>query len=311
MTNSHKLPSTVDLFLRCLALAFWILIAVFYQICYVIALSGDYSAMMIPCTTGLGAGGECSFLAISPAEIEVLLSWGLTLQTYAIVVIAEASIALLGYFVLSCYMLWHTKASWLGLVMSFAVMSIPFATITVSIPWSTIPPVLFLLGLFAANLGVVIILIFFYLLPNGHFYPKWADSLLIVALLLVLILNANTIGVITLPNPLPLLIKGAIFVLVMFGLGSQVARFRYASTPAEQHQTKLNLTGILCYGLAIVLLLLVFAGILPIPSGAARLIANVGSLLIIFSLLLVLPFLITRSIVIDNSLPSIAVADSH
>jgi hypothetical protein len=61
-------------------------------------------------------GGGCNFLAISPAEIGVLSSWGLSLPGYAVAMLTAPVIMFLVYLVLGFWILWQQRMSRLGLI---------------------------------------------------------------------------------------------------------------------------------------------------------------------------------------------------
>lgn len=262
---------------RWLALVGWFFIALFFVVLFLVDLGTDYSQMQVPCTNVLGMGGGCNFLAISAAEVAVLESWGLTLQSYAAVMIMTPVITLLVYLGLGFLILWQQRMSRIGLTVSLALIVMPFAILSASADWAAIHPNLFLPGMAASLLGTAIMLLFLYLMPNGRFSPRWAYVPLLSTLLLVTILTFDFNNIIDLPNGVLPFLNITIVGLVLFGGGSQVYRYLRDANTVERQQTQWIIFAVVIFAASIILWVLIFGSALAIPAGRPRLLTNLGA----------------------------------
>src|SRR5262245_58093164 len=115
-TTSATLQSNP--FARWMAVIIWISVALLCIGLSFVDLTNDYSQMQIPCEGAWTIDGGCNYLAISSAEADVVASWGLTLQSYAIAMTLSTLIPILVYTALGLLILWQQKASQLGLTVS-------------------------------------------------------------------------------------------------------------------------------------------------------------------------------------------------
>ncbi len=293
ITTPSSQPSSV---VRWIAFVSWILIMLANLLFFLFDISSDYSQMLVPCAGALGFSGGCNFLAISPAEVAVLSSWGLTLQTYAFATLIPPVILLLVYWALGGLILWRQGLSWLGLTVSLALIVLPISTISGSNDWSANDPTLLFLAVAVEILGNSIMVAFLYLLPNGRFSPKWAYIPMVFTILFVSGLALEINGIITLSAQALSLLQTATVSLVLIGGGLQVFRYLRASNLVERQQTKWIIFGILSYVLSVMVWVLVYGGGLAIPDGKLRLLANLAGSFLIYLLLLVLPAAITIAI---------------
>ena len=283
---------------RWLALAIWILVALVFLVLFLADLITNFYRMLVPCTGALGFVGEaCYFAAISPAEVAVLSSWGLTMQAYAVANAIGSVVVLLVYWALGGLILWRQGSSWLGLTVSLALIILPVSVISGSADWAAINPILFIPGVSASILGTVVVEIFLYLMPNGRFSPRWAYIPLIFSLLLVIVLTLEVNGIITLAEQTLSFIYITTISGILLSIGFQVYRYLRDSSALERQQTKWILFAVVMYLLSILVWVLIYGGALTIPAGTPRLMANLFGLLFInFFALLILPVAITIAI---------------
>jgi len=281
---------------RWIALVSWILIALAYLLYFLFDLISDYSQMLVPCAGSLGFAGGCNFLAISSAEVAVLSSWGLSMQTYALVMVTAAVVLLLGYWALGGLILWRQGTSWFGLAVALALIVLPIVTYSGSNVWSAYNPVLFSLAVAVGIVGNVILVAFLYLLPNGRFSPKWAYIPLVGTILTVSLLTLEANGITSIPTQALSLLQTTIVSLVLIGGGFQVYRYLRDSNLVERQQTKWIVFGVLSYVLSVMVWVLIFGGAMAIPNGKPRLLANLLGTFLIILLLLILPAAITIAI---------------
>ena len=260
-------------------------------------LAADYAGMLVPCQGALGAGGDCNFLAISAAEMEVLAGWGMTPQAYAVVMLVSPILLLVVYWALAALILWRRGPGWLGLTVSLALIIVPVSTVSGDSNWSAYAPAFFWQALVVALSGNVVLITFLYLVPNGRFSPRWAYIPLAgsIVVLSMMVLEAN--GVLPIPSQVTYMLNVVMVGLVLLGGGLQVYRYRRDATTVERQQTKWIILGVISYFVSVVLWILIFGGVVTIPAGAPRLLVNVGGWSFINGFaLLILPAAITIAI---------------
>ena len=292
--NIASIPAQRNPILHWIALVSWGLIVLAYLILFLFGLKLDYSDMLVPCAGGWDAG--CNPMAISAAEVAVLSSWGLTIRTYALAMTPVYVVLLLVYWVLGGLILWRQGTSRLGLAVSLALIVLPVSTLTGGIDWVTINPNLAFLAVFVSNLGMAIVLAFFYLIPTGRFSPRWAYIPLVCSLLFLGVGQLEVSGILTLSDQATSLAFITLFSLVLLGGSFQIYRYLKDSNPIERQQTKWIFVGVLTYVLAVIVWVLIFGGVLDIPAGQPRLLANFGGWYSNLLALLILPVAITMAI---------------
>jgi len=281
-------------FVRWIAFTSWVFIVLANLTLFLFDQISDYADMLRPCADTLGFGGECNFLAISSAEVAVLTSWGWTLQTYAVAILISPIILLLVYWTLAGLILWRQGTNWFGLVVSLGLIILPMATVSGSNDWSGTHPILFFLAVMLSILGNNVEVAFLYLLPNGRFSPKWAYIPMTGLILLLTVLALEINGIIPDYGSLWETITVG---LILFGGGSQIYRYMRDANRVERQQTKWIIFGIISYVLSVMLWIVIFGGVVSIPAGTSRLLANLAGWTFInaFSLL-ILPVAITIAI---------------
>ena len=226
--------------------------------------------MLVPCD-GVWTmnGGTCDWSQISSTEEAVLLNWGLSLQYYSVAIIVGSMITLMTYVSLGFLIVWRTGITRFGLIVSLALISIPFgSTSSATTPeqWTTIHPYFVYFAVLATVISFISQCSFLYLLPNGRFSPRWAVIPFAITTSLYMIG-----GVLDLNAPVLLIV----FSFILLGIVLQIYRYFYTSTPVERQQTRWILVGLIAYVTSIILWIMVFGRALDIPAGEARVIANV------------------------------------
>jgi len=293
--NSLSSPQSKR-FLRWIALGGWIIIALLSMVLFFIDISNDYLQMLYPCEAELGRWGGCNFLAISPAEVTILSSWGWSLNTYAILMTLHSLLIYLAFIGLGLLILWQKGLNRIGLLVSLALIVSPFSVISGDTEWAAINPSLLYLGVIIATVTAIIQYVFLYLMPNGRFSPKWAPIPLAISLFLLITLTLHVNAVILLPDLAFTIVTRLIVGLIFVGIGLQIYRYFRDSNMGERQQTKWKLFGVVSYACSIIFWVLIFGGGLSIPSGMPRLLANLFGNYLILLAILVLPVAITIAI---------------
>jgi len=256
--------------------------------------------MQLPCEGALGSSGTCNFLAISPAEVTALSSWGLTLRAYAWAMLVPPVILLLVYWLLGGLILWRQGTNWLGLTVSLALITFPISMVSSDHDWSISFPAFAFVGMTIGLVGGIILVLFLYLLPNGRLPSKWAYIPMVGTILLLFFLSLQTNGIITLSPQAVSLYYATMVIFVLIGGGLQIYRYRRDSNATERQQTKWILSGILTTIFSMIVWVLIFGPALTIPAGEPQLLAYLGGWYLITVLLLILPVTITIAILRYN-----------
>ncbi len=199
------------------------------------------------------------------------------------------------YLTLSLLILWQQGMNRLGLTVSLTLIVIPFGMYSSSDEFVANYPNLFILGVVLAPIEVMIMLAFLYLAPNGRPYPRWAYIPLIVGSLLVFPFVVAIPGF-PLPDWASSFLNRAMIGFVLLGMVLQIYRYVKEANRALRQQTKWLVFGILVLASTILVWVPVFGGVLAIPSGPPRLVANVGTWTLIYLGQYFLPIAITIAI---------------
>lgn len=81
-------------------MAGWAILALAFLALYPVDLRLDYTQLSTAC-----AGSDCNYLALSTAELDVLESWGLSGQFYAVMMIGMSTITVIVYMLLAALVL--------------------------------------------------------------------------------------------------------------------------------------------------------------------------------------------------------------
>jgi hypothetical protein len=281
-----------------LALVGWIVIALLSIGLFWVDLVYDYFDLLIPCAGTPGVFNDCNFLSLTPAEVPVWTSWGLSLQTYAVIMLSGAVFTFLVYTALAVLLLWQQRQTWLGLTISLALIVIPYTMFAGSRNFGAIHPNLGWPAIVASFVGNGIMLLFLYLVPNGRFSPRWAYiPMLATFLLLIFGLEFQVTDQMPHSDLAQTLVSAALVALVLFGGSLQVYRYLRDANSVERQQTKWIILGVVIVVTGVIAWVLVFGRALPAPDGGSRIIANfVGMVYTDYFALPFLPIAITIAI---------------
>jgi signal transduction histidine kinase len=293
-TSKITPPTRPGPLLRWLALLSWILVASLHLTLLGFDLVRDYPRILTVCEGPLGMFGGCDQLAVSAAEVAVLSSWGMSLQHYAIYMLSLVVLGQLIYLSLGLLILWQQGMNRLGLTVSLALIVITFSLYSGGEEFGSIHPNLFVPGLVAGLIGPIIMVTFMYLMPNGRFFPRWAYIPWLCSVLLLFPLMLNV--VFFLPNWAGSLVNAASVGSVLLGIAMQMYRYVKEANSVERQQTKWAIFGVVVLAATVLLWVPVFGGVLSIPSGRTRLLANISTWTLIYLGQYFLPIAITIAI---------------
>jgi len=291
MTTSNSLSQTGKDW-RWIALLVWLLIALAYLAFFLLDLRRDYSQLLMPCQ-----GGECNWMAISSAEVEVLHTWGLSTQAYAAYMTGFAVVTVAVYWILGGLLLWRQGATRIGLSVSLVLLVIPITLISDSGNVYESISSLLIPGVLLSALGRITILLFIYLFPNGRLYPRWAIIPLGAGILITVISSILEITGFGFYSPVQVSLLLATFAVgFLLGVIFQILRYVSFSTPIERQQTKWVLLGFIILVISVPVWILFFGGGMSISPGETRLLGSLGGWLINMLLVAALPVTISIAI---------------
>lgn len=244
----------------------WLLIAVTLFTIYFMGLKPTYNELSSICHTA-----DCPIITLAPVELEILKQYGLTITHFAYYFLALEAIIVVLFASLGVLVFWLRSDTLVGLVISLAFLFTALAFFTEeNRALGRVYLNFQIYSDFLTSLSVVLVLLLFYLFPNGRFTPRWMGwfaTALFVAITLDPLLNQSGIQA----------SSTTMFVIIIFAIGapmgliSQIYRFWKISNPTQRQQTKWGLYGFLSM-FAGMLPWLIFVEISPLPPGPARLI---------------------------------------
>jgi len=255
---------------RWLFLASWIVVALAYLIFFVLDLRLDYAQLLLPCE-----GADCNYLAISQAEIDVLESWGLSSETYALILNSATVLGVAACWLLGGLIIWRQGNTRIGWAVSLTLVVIPITMISDVDNVVAHYPNLLIPSTILSTVGTFVMLGFLYLFPSGRFYPRWAYVPVIITFLVFELFSAGFNRFINLPVIKefgPLILVGLLLLAGAF----QILRYQHESTQVERQQTKWILLGMFLLIINFPIWFLAFGEVVAIPSGQPRLLASMA-----------------------------------
>lgn len=233
--NDSRIPARWLPFLRGL----WLVV--------VLLLLGIFFAGILPYFNDLRetcTGQGCLLMALSPEEAQELRDLGLSMEFYAGYMVVLNIYTVIVLIPLAGLVFWRRSDTWLGLLLSLAIiffgtasaMSVPaLVSAYPSLSWA------FFAGDFLSGLLYVLI---FYLFPDGRFVPRWT-RVLIMAMIGGMLID------LVLPIGAPITPSYSTFTEIfwlaglMVGGWAQIYRYRWISTPVQRQQTKWVMFGLI------------------------------------------------------------------
>ncbi|MBK9053572.1 MAG: hypothetical protein IPL78_22530 [Chloroflexi bacterium] len=244
----------------------WVAVALLLFALYFVGLKPNYDELIQLCHTE-----SCPVMSIAPEELQILESFGLSLNAYVYYYFGLEGILIVLFSTLALLVFWRRSDTWIGLVVSQAFL---FAGLVFfseeNRALARAYPDIQLFTDFLTSFSVVLVLMLFYLFPDGRFTPrwmKWFAAALILAVVFDPLLNRGGVRA----------ASATLFVILTFAVGapmgliSQIYRFRKVANPSQRQQTKWVLFG-LSSMFAGMFPWMVFGEIAPLPPGPSRLI---------------------------------------
>ena len=148
----------------------------------------------------------------------------------------------LGFVLCAALLIWHRSDDWMGLLVSFALISLGVYLISgINLEVSALPGWRWV-NLVLSTLGSYAVFLLLYLFPDGRVVPPWARWLVPGCALLGL--GWDVAWLLREDGPVSLGVSMAPVVFVV-GLAAQVYRYRRVSDPVQRQQTRWVLAGLL------------------------------------------------------------------
>src|SRR6266487_127496 len=260
-----------------LARIVWCVLVAFALGLFVVSLLGYISQLQILCT-----GGSCNSGQLSPDALTTLQHLGLSLGEYVAFNVALILIVTLISCAVALLLFLRRSDDWMALLVAIMLVYFVPGSITNTVvlsQWVGAALASILISI-PYQLNLLLLVLVFYLFPNGRFVPRWTRWVFIV-------LVGVSLPSFIFPNTSTTWLYVVSIVLYLSVLISlviaQIYRYRRVSSPLQRQQTKwvvysLALTVLLVVGISVLLQLLVptlgQAGSLP-----ALISTSVGNLL--------------------------------
>jgi hypothetical protein len=227
---------------------------------FVVTFPTYFGLLRTPCTPHSCITGQ-----LSVSNSHALLTFGLSLNSYAILGTILVVIAVLPCIVIATLLLWRKAANWTALLV--AVMLVGLGTSYSLAEGPVLRPLLGPMlsapvsGLFN-YLGAVALPLIISLLPNGRFVPRWTRWLVLAQLLVgvIFMLPLSSVPFSDVASFFSSLAWGSCLLILV---GAQIYRYRHVSTPVERQQTKWIIFG---FSVALLITLTLLLPLLFIPA---------------------------------------------
>jgi hypothetical protein len=245
----------------------WVAVAVLTVGVFISVIPSEFARLRTPCTGAL----SCVWVPhLSAENARAMEKLGISRNFFAVYFVAIEIVFMVVSFAVGATIFWRKSDDRMALLVSLMVLTFG-ATLTVPYMLFGLPLIWKLLAEAVSFIGAILLILFFYLFPDGRFVPRWTPWLALawIAIILPSSFSPNVLlGVFRHPLAYPLV--GTAFAAST--LFPQIYRYRWVSDTSQRQQTKWVLFGMMvALGGTCVLLLLDIV----IPSGVlASLIGN-------------------------------------
>jgi len=213
---------------------------------FVISLPGYIAQLQTLCT-----GGACNSGQLSPDALTTLQHVGLSLGEYVAFNVALILMATLLSYAVALLLILRRSDDWMALLVALMLVYFVPGSITNTVVLSQWvgPAFASILSTISGQLSLVLLVLVFYLFPNGRFVPRWTRWVMMVLIgVSLLFLIFPYTSAIWLNDVAGVLYFGSLISLVI----AQIYRYRRVSSPLQRQQTKW-----VVYSLAMTILLVV------------------------------------------------------
>ena len=217
-----------------LARAAWLSVAILTVIVFISGLPSEFMRLRTPCADAV----SCVWVPrLTAQNARALGELGLSVDLFASYWVAiEVSFVLMSS-AIGVAIFWRKSDDRMALFVSLMLLTLG-AALVVPYPLLDLPLIWTLSAEAVSFVGATLVVLFFYLFPDGHFVPRWTRWVVLVSIFGVMIPSTFLPGRF-LPifgHPLAYAFLGASFAGAT--VYAQVYRYRRVSSPTQRQQTK-------------------------------------------------------------------------
>src|ERR671917_2111411 len=211
----------------------WVVIALLYVGVFISGIPSEFARLQTPCTDAV----SCSLIPhLTVQKVQQLKELGLSAEVFATYFVAiELAFTTLSA-AIGALMFWRRSEDRMALLVSLMLLTfggaVPLALFTLDLS-----PVWTASARGASFVGTALVILFFYIFPDGHFVPRWSRWLLLASIGVLaptLLLPYSFMSLWRYPL-LNALLSASI---VGGGLLAQAYRYKRVSTLAQRQQSK-------------------------------------------------------------------------
>ena len=217
----------------------WLVVATFTFVYVLVSLPAAYSRFQTVCPVG----AECGFLTLRPADLPQLSRMGLSVDAYAAYVLGCKALFTAVSFVIGTALFWRKSDQRIALLVALALVTLGGSVFTgpAQVYTGVFNSFWYEAALIMSFLGNTLIVLCYYLIPNGRFVPAW---IVVPAAIFVLMqIDEYFFNILT-----PLLAQVSLLPTLgtfAFIILAQVYRYFRVSGPIERQQTRWIVLGII------------------------------------------------------------------
>ncbi len=220
-----------------LARVVWIVMAVLVLILIVVSVPAEYKSLQTVCT-----GSGCDGSQFLPEQARELKNLGFSLNFYAAYLVTVELVFFIVWFTVAAVIFWRKSDEWMTWFVSFTLLMFGTAFPGLLGSLAQQQPIWSLPVKLVDFLGVISIVLLFYLFPNGRFVPRWMRFLAMLWIPWSLFVVLQFDFAIT-PSLLEQWYYFSYYVLLGIGVFAQLYRYVRVSNPVQKQQTKWVLYG--------------------------------------------------------------------
>ena len=270
----------------------WLLTLFVLLVIFIAGLPHRFNELSTACSEE-----PCVLQSLSPQEEKILQEMGLSLELYAGFQAGLETLLAIAYILLAGLIFWRRRDDWLGILLAymlvfFGLNFIVEADSSLVAVYPNLAPLHDLL----TPLGGLLLVLLFYLFPDGQWVPRWTRllALLPVAAAAIDPILQNYGYSVASGQSSPLIPVGLLVCLIA-GVYAQIYRYRSVSTPMQRQQTKWVMYSLVLLFLSF-LIWFILVEFLPLSAGVSRLAFNTVIYVLLAAIILFFPISVVFSI---------------
>lgn len=229
-----------------LAQAAWVLFFLAAVVILLSAIPARYANL-----STINLAGETGIGDLSPQDVPALAQAGWSVHAYALYFTVLETIVAMVFFVSGLVLVWFQRASLMALFTASALVAFGLNSSPLIDALAFFNPAWNLPVTIIRSMSLILLILLFFLFPNGRFVPRWTRGLAVIWILYNLawpLIPQIVPPVRLIHNNLAerlAFIWLALFILV--GVLTQIYRYRSISTPTERQQTRWVIAGFIFF----------------------------------------------------------------